>query len=305
MRLTSAHRLAFNVRNAYSDYLWNRNPPHVGAFHGDAAYVVGGGRKQRLDIVSPGSSGPYPVMCYLHGGGWHFGDKNSPTRVCKCFAHEGILVFNINYRLAPRYHLREQLRDVADAVGWARDNAPAYGGDPDRIVLAGESAGAHLASTYAAAVVDEGLSDALSLGRGVPPGCLHGLLLFYGVYDLESALRSRSGFLRAAVGGLLADGPARLVDDARLGSPLMHVSPRFPPVYICSSEQDDIHPQSREFAAALRSAGVPCTERFFRTGADPDAPHGFLAVYPLESSRIAMRDALLFVRDVARMGPDA
>lgn len=299
--ITLHRRLALRIRDLYSGYLWNRNPPEVGAFHRDIPYVHGGGRRQSLDVVVPTVGGPYPVLLYLHGGGWRGGDKKSTTRICKCFARDGLLVFNANYRLAPRHGLREQVKDVADAVRWARDNAARYGGDPERFVIGGESAGAHLASLYAAAARDGRLSEAFSLGQMVPPDLIKGLLLFYGVYDLESALRSASAAARAAVSRGLGEEWGASPESLRLASPIAYVGSGYPPAFICSGEEDDIHEQSVLLEASLGSAGVGHRVMFFPRDAGNPAPHGFLAVYTLESSRAAMRAALEFVREVTGM----
>ena len=298
--ITSHQLLALRIRDLYSGYLLNRDPPEVGAFHRSIPYVSGGGRKQSLDIIVPREAAgvrPYPLLFYLHGGGWHLGDKRSPTRICKCFAHEGYLVLNINYRLAPGCGLFEQVSDVGKAVLWGRENARKYGGDPERLALAGESAGAHLASIYASCALDGDLSAALSIEEAVPPDSVKGLLLFYGVYDLESAVSEGSKATRAAARGLLKGQPGTLAERARLASPLFHVSEGYPPAFICSGETDDIHDQSVRFAAALSEAGVPLRTRFFIKGTDPEAPHGFLNAYTLESARIAMRVALDFLEE--------
>jgi len=298
LRLNPLYRLAFNTRDAYSRYLWNRNPPAVGAVHRDVPYVEGGRRKQTLDVIVPAGEPPYPVIVYIHGGGWHFGDKKSPERICKCFAHQDYIVFNINHRLAPRHDVREQPGDVGRAVLWARKNAGRYGGDAGRLFLAGESSGAHLASLYAAAATDRQLAQALSIEEPVPAACIRGLLLFYGVYDLESALVSSSKTTRAATRGFLGGVGGAAGGLARLASPLRHVSAGYPPVFLCSGDVDEIHGQSVRFDKALADAGVANVSVFFRHDAGEIAPHAFLGAYTMETSRTAMREALAFLDKV-------
>jgi acetyl esterase/lipase len=110
--------------------VFNRFPPTVGDYARDIPYDCRDRRKQSLDIAVPEGTGPFPVLVYIHGGGFHFMDKKSYTRVAKSFAHGGYIVFNINYRLAPKTVFPEQLQDVAKAIRWAYDNAESYGGDP-------------------------------------------------------------------------------------------------------------------------------------------------------------------------------
>jgi len=251
LMITPVHKLAYRLRDARSRYIWNRNPPPVGAYHRDLPYVPGGGKRQSLDIAVPPSGGQFPVLMYLHGGGWWFGDKGSSARISRCFAAGGVLVVNANYRLAPRNRLGGMLDDVAAAVRWARENAAAYGGDPGRLMLAGESAGAHLACLYAAAALDDRLWADLVPGDRARPEPVERLLLFYGVYDLLSVPRYGSKRTTAVLQGLLGDEGGSLEERARLASPSAHVPGGYPPVFLCSGEADEFHGQSVAFARVL------------------------------------------------------
>lgn len=303
--ITPLRRLAYRLRDARSRYIWNRNPPQVGAYHRDVPYVPGAGRKQSLDVVVPREScGPSPVLVYLHGGGWQFGDKGSSARICRCFAAGGVLVINANYRLAPRWGLREQLEDVSSAVLWARDNAARFDGDPERLVLAGESAGAHLASLYAAAALDGRLWDALCTGTDAPQR-IERLLLFYGVYDLTPDSLSVSRRAAAVLRGFLGDGGESLAERARLASPSLQLREGYPPALICSGEADVLHAQSVAFARALSSAGITHRTRFFADPSGKAAPHGFLAVYTLETAQAAIRYALEFINEPLETAGDS
>ena len=102
----------------------------------------------RLDIYKPeNTSGPLPIIVYMHGGGFVMLSKDTHWMMGYKFAHMGCLVISINYRLAPKHPFPKAMNDVSHALAWIQDHAPSYGGDLSRMAYAGESAGANLALT--------------------------------------------------------------------------------------------------------------------------------------------------------------
>src|SRR5262245_60181054 len=121
----------------------------------DKPYVPGAGKRQKLDVFAPsGAEGErFPVVILLHGGTWMFGDKDYSglyRDAAKNFARNGIVAVVPNYRLSPLVRHPEHAKDVARAFAWTVKNVERYGGDPDRIILVGHSAGGHLAALIAA-----------------------------------------------------------------------------------------------------------------------------------------------------------
>jgi acetyl esterase/lipase len=115
----------------------------------DAAY--GGDPRQKLDVYQPAETAA-PVLLYIPGGGFVGGDKNGDgvfyVNLGNYFASHGILTIVANYRLAPAHPWPAGAEDVAGAVAWTRANAKRFGGDPERIVLFGQSAGAFHSVSY-------------------------------------------------------------------------------------------------------------------------------------------------------------
>jgi len=117
--------------------------------------------RNMLDIYLPDgpSSEPRPFVLHIHGGGWRNGDKANPSMPDKAalFTGLGYGMVSISYRLSPmtgdpnnpdpnRIMFPDHPDDVGEAIGWLDRNALSYGLDPDRMILMGHSAGAHLAS---------------------------------------------------------------------------------------------------------------------------------------------------------------
>jgi len=106
-----------------------------------------------LDVVRPRSAGvARPVMLYLHGGAFTTCSRQTHRAVAALYASRaGYVVFNADYRLAPRYRYPAAIEDACAAYRWVAERCAQYGGDPRRIVIAGESAGGNLALGVAVA----------------------------------------------------------------------------------------------------------------------------------------------------------
>src|SRR5512139_111504 len=119
----------------------------------DLAY--GEHERHRLDVFrQPGTRGA-PVLVFVHGGGFVMGDKRSAEtpfydNIGTAAALAGFIGVTITYRLAPAYRFPAGAEDLAAVVRWLKDNVAQHGGDPDRIVLSGQSAGAAHVAAYVA-----------------------------------------------------------------------------------------------------------------------------------------------------------
>jgi acetyl esterase/lipase len=256
--------------------------------------------KQTLDVVIPNGEPPFPVLVYMHGGGFHAKDKKDYAYMVARFAREGFVVFNINYRLAPEYKYPCAFQDVARAILWVHQNAGSYGGDPGRIFLAGDSTGASLASMYAEAIHSNDLMSALSIEEGIPPAHLKGLLLFYGTYDIETVLDTSFPLIEEVCRSYFGSNPEVYKTRARIASPIRHVTGSFPPAVIISGEKDHLHSQSVAFEKTLTEAGVPHRALLFSREEYPLAmhAHGFAAFPFLKCSRIAWREVYAFLSEL-------
>lgn len=136
-----------------------------------------------LDVHRPAGDAPggHPVLIFVHGGGFIRGDKSERDNAGRYFSRNGVLAILPNYRLGPKSQWPAGAQDVAAVFQWAREHAAEHGGDPRRIIVAGESAGAAHA---AAAVLVRGLQPE----GGIRPA---GAILVSGVYNAHLELRAR------------------------------------------------------------------------------------------------------------------
>src|SRR6476661_6694281 len=112
----------------------------------------------RVRIYRPASmSGPVPTLVYAHGGGFVFCDLDSHDGLCRSFANLiPAVIVSVEYRLAPEHQWPAAAEDVFAVTQWAARNGDALGGDPNRIVVGGDSAGGNLAATTAVMARDHG-----------------------------------------------------------------------------------------------------------------------------------------------------
>lgn len=122
----------------------------------NVAYGRRGAYEHLLDVYLPRThKEPRPVVLYVHGGGFRILSKDSHWIMGLAYARRGYVVFVVNYRLAPRHPYPAALEDCADAYAWVVANAGRFGGDPSRLILAGESAGANLVASMTIAATHD------------------------------------------------------------------------------------------------------------------------------------------------------
>jgi triacylglycerol lipase len=114
----------------------------------DIAY--GADPLQKLDVFSPQAKPAkrLPVLLFVHGGGFVRGDKKTTDNMVVWGVDHGMVGVDINYRLAPKDPWPAGAKDLASAIAWTRAHIAEYGGDPDRIILWGHSAGANHVADY-------------------------------------------------------------------------------------------------------------------------------------------------------------
>ncbi|HWJ58911.1 MAG TPA: alpha/beta hydrolase [Sphingomicrobium sp.] len=202
----------------------------------DAAF--GPDERQRLDVYRPRGSpaSKLPIIVFIYGGSWQSGSKAGYSFVGRALAARGFVTVIADYRLVPEVHYPAFVEDNAAAVRWAIANAPRFGGDPDRIVVAGHSAGA-----YGAAML------ALD-GRwlGADRNRVRGLIGIAGPYDF---LPLDGPITRAAFGN---------APDLSDTQPVTHAGRGDPPSFLATAADDRTVRayNSDSLAARLRAGGV-------------------------------------------------
>ena len=226
-----------------------------------------------------------PVCLYLHGGGWVLGSIATVDAVCRRMANTaGTAVLSVDYRLAPEHVFPAALDDVLAVIDWVRTDGPRHGIAPERIAIAGDSAGAHLAT----------LACARQRDAGAP---LAAQALIYPALDPQMASASYSEVAGHTLNhqeminfwqALLPPGTDR-TDPAV--APLRMPLAGLPPALVLTAEYDVLRDEGERYATAMAEAGVPVTAVRYA-----GLVHGFfrrLAVY--DAAGVAADQVATFV----------
>jgi acetyl esterase/lipase len=203
--------------------------------------------RQALDVYAPRhSTGPAPVAVFFYGGSWDTGRRQDYGWVGRALAAQGFLAIVPDYRLYPAVRYPGFVEDGALAVRWAVEHARALGGDPDRIVLVGHSAGAYNAAMLA-------LDDRWLKAAGVDPKVVRAFAGLSGPYDFLPL----DGPITRRTFGEFPDLPAT--------QPGAYARPGSPPAFLATGDGDTtVRPRNtRILAAALRAQGVTVEERHY------------------------------------------
>lgn len=267
-------------------------------------------RDTQFDVYRANSAdGPAPTIVWIHGGGWVSGDKADPAHYLSRLAGAGFTVVSLNYSLAPQRHYPLAIRQLNEAMSFLVDHPADYGIDSTRLVLAGDSAGANLASQLSAMIADPGFAREAG---ATPTSTLRprGVLLNCGVYD---AYRLRPGdhpggmatrILGWGVNNTLwAYSGSRAVPSPALDqmSTIRHLTPGFPPTWIGAGNADPLTAtQSIPFAAALREQGVAVSTLIFDASTPEQLGHEFQFELGTPAGQRALASSIEFAHRVTR-----
>ncbi len=265
----------------------------------DLTYPSREGRNQ-FDLYLPKTAeGPCPVVLWVHGGAFVAGDKAGIEGWGTYLASEGVAVAAMNYQWAPEAVWPSQVIQVSECCRCLDQAAERYDLDMARLVLAGDSAGAHIAAQYVLAQTSPAFTEASGLGLVPESGTLRGLLLYCGPYDVRLMGCPKDRKLRFFMGrvGWSYFGCRRWQDTlgAQVSAVGDFVTADFPPVYLTDGNAWSFEPQGRALVQTLTERGVPVSSRFFPKE-EGEVPHEYQANLAEPNARLCYADTLAFLR---------
>lgn len=135
----------------------------------DLPYAEPPNPRQMLDVHAPAGANRLPVVFWIHGGGWQNGDKSEMHLKPAAFVSRGLVFVATNYRFRPHVPMEDIVRDIARSLRWVHANIAAHGGDPQRLLVMGHSAGAQLAALVC---TDDRYLRAEGLSLEIIKGCV-------------------------------------------------------------------------------------------------------------------------------------
>ncbi len=203
----------------------------------------------RLDVYQPEGARNCPVLIYVYGGSWSGGNKELYAPMAQRLLPEGMVLVIPDYTAYPKARFPRPTREIAAAIAWTLDHIQDYGGDPRRVVVGAQSAGAQVSGV---ALLDPQWLAA----HGHSAAELRGFLGISGVYDVPAQVafsrqRGRWGrYVEDVMGGR---------GNLAAASPINFVSGGAPPALLIHGDEDPTVPlqMSVDFDERLRAAGVP------------------------------------------------
>ena len=250
-----------------------------------------------MDVFAPEGAGrPLPAVIWVHGGGFVSGSRATLRNYLKILAAKGFVTIGVDYALAPAGRYPEPVREANAALAYVRTHARALHVDPDRLFLAGDSAGAQIVAQAALGLADPAYARALGITPGAPLGSIRGLVLFCGLYD-PSAVDPQSDLAWSARPEMWAYTGAPHLSDPRLRAMAIapHVTAAFPPVFLSAGNGDPLQVQSEGLAKALQARGVVVDTLFFPPGRTPPLGHEYQFQFGDPAARLALERATAFL----------
>lgn len=251
----------------------------------------------RLDVFAPEHAPrPVPAVVWVHGGGFVAGLREPVANYLQVLVPKGFAGVAVGYTRAPNAMWPTPVRQTNQALAFLIANAKRFNIDPNRIFLAGDSAGAHIAAQTALVISNPDYAKLIGVSPGMARDGLRGVLLYCGPYN-PKLLDSNSPWGRFTNTVMWAYLGTRNPADPRVQNLAVapYVTADFPPVFISAGNADGLAPQSVELADALRKKGIEVDSLFFPADHKPPLPHEYQRDLSTKDAQLAFNRALAFL----------
>ena len=243
-----------------------------------------------IRIYTPEGSGPFPILLFIHGGGWVICNLDTHDPLCRAFSRRaGCVVVSVDYRLAPEHKYPAAVEDVYAAALWVAQNAESLHGDPARIAVAGDSAGGNLSAALTLMARDKGAPDLVCQLLIYPVTNAYAL-------DTQSYHNYAEGYMLLRDDMIwYRDHYLQRLDDGKApyASPLLCDDlSGLPPAHVMTAEFDVLRDEGEAYAQRLYQAGNEVTCVRYN-----GLIHGFMSMDGiLSKADEAITDAANFLR---------
>ncbi|MDR3318774.1 MAG: alpha/beta hydrolase [Clostridiales bacterium] len=252
----------------------------------------------------------FPVLLWVHGGGWFAGDKGGSANLLKFAALNGYCGIGMNYVLAPEKRYPAQLKQIRDILAHIPALSAQYPADASRIVIGGDSAGGNLTAQYLAVATNKTLAAKIKIGKAFYAESVKAAVLLSAPLDWNTLL-PRGNFQATLMRIIWTNIYFGFRPDKKKQKNLCatqdYITSSFPATFLTTGNQAGLEghfeAQNKRFGAALRQSGVSVEELYFDPAEHKDVPHVYLHDLSDAAALEAINKVVAFMNKTVKREP--
>lgn len=262
-----------------------------------------------IDVYFPqNTQTTLPVIVWTHGGAWISGDRTSHATYFQLLAAQGFTVISAGYSLGPEKIYPTAVNQLNDMYAYVAANADRLHADINKIVLAGDSAGAQLSSQMAALITNPVYAADMGIKPNLTPSQLKGVVLNCGIYKMEELIHPDPTLPKilgwgddVSVWAYMGTRDFTVASKLTQMSAFYHVTKDFPPTYITGGNGDPLtNAQSKPLVEKLKTLGVNVTSLFYDANHQPSLPHEYQFNLDNSDGQNALTETINFAKKVTQ-----
>jgi len=247
-----------------------------------------------MDVYAKRSESLQPLVVYAHGGYYVSDDKEDFTYYCQKLASYGFVVANMNYALAPEGRYPTQILQVNEAVSYLLGHAEEYGVDPEKVFIAGDSAGGHLASQMGLYYTNADFRAAIGDEPAVTEERLRGVVLLCGYYHIDTLRETGFPLIADSVWMMTGEKHYEGTPAAERMNTVTQITADYPAVFLTCGDADPFITQAEEMLDVLEANGIDATA-YLPTSGKTKLWHEFQRDLTTDEGVEAMEQTVLFL----------
>lgn len=258
--------------------------------------------QSKLSIHYPTKTLPNAAtVVWVHGGGFLSGSKEQVENYCKILSGKGFVVVAIDYLVGPEYHYPTPIIQTMSALEYLVKNAEKLGINKNKLVLAGDSGGAHISAQVALATYDTSYAATIPIVPTVDSTVLKAVILHCGPYHVKNlSLTGIKGYLFNTFLWSYSGSRKATTEHSFQSASVYHaLNKQFPKTFLTVGNADPLAGESSvQMAKKLIQIGVPTTTVQFNKNYEPKLPHEFQFNFNFEASQLVLEKTVLFLEQL-------
>ena len=240
-----------------------------------------------------------PLIVLLHGGGFIGGSKESTAAYARTLASYGYIVANVDYAYAPEHTYPTPIIQLNRAIEYLKENAEAFHIDINNVFIAGGSAGAQIASQFAAIQTNDTLAVKMKVNRVLSKEQLKGVILFCGLYNMDNVIETGFPWMQEYLWAYTGEKDFKKYEKLDEISTVKQITESYPPTFITVGNKDELESQSMELIEVLKSKGIKHTAVLFNDS-NKRLMHQYQFMLWLKDSLDTLEKLVAFIKENTR-----